>query len=440
MASHLSDRQRNDLHKSILDYLYSEGLTKSYEQLREDIPEVADFTPDPSSPTSGLLVKKWTSVIRMQRKLMELESRLAQAQEELATSSADGVKRTNKDWLPTSPATRTLVGHRDKINAVSFHPTYSVLASASVDATVKIWDWETGDLERTLKGHTKAVSDCDFDSAGKVLATCSHDLFIKLWNVLEEYTNFATLRGHEHSISSVRFLPGDARIASSSRDNTVRVWDVQTTHCIKVLRPHEDWIRCANPSLDGRLLLTCSDDHTARIVDPESGAIKIEMRGHDNRVECALFVPGTSVPAVRELVAQPATAASTKLDALAISFAITGSRDKTIKLWDSIRGLCLWTFIGHDGWVQALAFHPAGTHLLSVGDDHTMRTWDLRTGRCTRKLEAHSPFTQCIAWGPVPKRKAGDGDTHADGGAGAEKTLNVVATGGTDQVIKIWCP
>lgn len=110
-------------------------------------------------------------------------------------------------------------------------------------------------------------------------ATCSQDLFIKMWDVIEDYTNFATLRGHEHSISSVRFLPGDARAASSSRDNTVRIWDVQTTyvrmidrviqisvdipssHCIKVLRPREEWIRCANPSLDGRLLLTCSDDH-----------------------------------------------------------------------------------------------------------------------------------------------------------------------------------
>lgn len=177
---------------------------------------------------------------------MELESRLSQAQEELTTASADGAKRTNKDWLPNAPAKRSLVGHRDKINAVSFHPNYSILASASVDATVKIWDWETGELERTLKGHTKAVTDCDFDSSGKILgmfypllfvgvsqvdpATCSQDLFIKLWNVIEDYTNFATLRGHEHSISSVRFLPGGARVASSSRDSTVRIWDVQTTY------------------------------------------------------------------------------------------------------------------------------------------------------------------------------------------------------------------
>lgn len=41
--------------------------------------------------------------------------------------------------------------------------------------------------------------------------------------------------------------------------------------------------------------------------------------------------------------------------------------------------------VGHDGWVQALAFHPSGKYLLSVGDDRSMRIWDLKTGRCLRK-------------------------------------------------------
>jgi platelet-activating factor acetylhydrolase IB subunit alpha len=103
---------------------------------------------------------------------MELESRLAQTLEEIShvgQLSAGGTKRTNKEWLPNDPAKSTLIGHRDKINAVSFHPLYSVLASASVDATVKIWDWDTGELEHTLKSHTKAVTDCEYDSTGKVL-------------------------------------------------------------------------------------------------------------------------------------------------------------------------------------------------------------------------------------------------------------------------------
>ena len=178
---------------------------------------------------------------------MELEKQLKQALEDVSNANplaSGSSSRANKEWIPSTTPRHTLTGHRDKINAVSFHPLYSVLASASVDATVKIWDWDTGECERTLKSHTKAVSDCRYDSTGKVLgewfvdmlaqifnvriATCSDDLFIKLWNVPDDYKNFATLRGHEHSISSVCFLPGDSQLISSSRDNTVRVWDVST--------------------------------------------------------------------------------------------------------------------------------------------------------------------------------------------------------------------
>jgi platelet-activating factor acetylhydrolase IB subunit alpha len=76
------------------------------------------------------------------------------------------------DWYPTSNAKHTFHGHREPINAVSFHPVFSSLASASSDATIKIWDWDSGELERTLKGHTKSVTDCDYDSTGKHLGSC----------------------------------------------------------------------------------------------------------------------------------------------------------------------------------------------------------------------------------------------------------------------------
>lgn len=43
------------------------------------------------------------------------------------------------------------------------------MVTASEDATVKVWDYETGDFERTLKGHTDAVQDLSFDHTGKIL-------------------------------------------------------------------------------------------------------------------------------------------------------------------------------------------------------------------------------------------------------------------------------
>ena len=99
---------------------------------------------------------------------MDLENRNASLQEELSLSPA---KRAalQTDWVPRAPAAYVLTGHRGQVLKVAFHPTFNVIASASEDATVKIWDWETGEFERTLKGHTRAVNDVAFDSKGNLL-------------------------------------------------------------------------------------------------------------------------------------------------------------------------------------------------------------------------------------------------------------------------------
>jgi platelet-activating factor acetylhydrolase IB subunit alpha len=88
----------------------------------------------------------------------------------MATLPPGFSRRNNPDWLPTAGSSKhTLTGHRDAVNAVAFHPVYSALVSASDDSTMKVWDWETGEMERTLKGHTKRITDCEYDSKGKNL-------------------------------------------------------------------------------------------------------------------------------------------------------------------------------------------------------------------------------------------------------------------------------
>ncbi|KAI0313948.1 dynein regulator [Amylostereum chailletii] len=437
MAVALSERQQDDLHKAILDYLKSAGFANTFDQFKQEA-NLPDFSPDLGQKSNGLLVKKWTSVIRMQKKILDLESRLQEALHDNSHMAALPVgfsRRNNPDWLPTAGSCKhTLTGHRDAVNAVAFHPVYSVLVSASDDATMKVWDWETGEQERTLKGHTKRVTDCEYDSKGKSLVSSSYDLFIKLWNVENDYQNFATLRGHEHSVSSARFLPGDDRVVSSSRDQSVRIWEIASTHCIKVIRPHSDWVRCALPSLDGRYVVTCSMDHTARVVELATGTTKAELRGHDNVVESAIFVPRVAVPAIRELVGQKTgTTQPAVTEAIAVAHVVTSSRDKTIKIWDAIRGQCLHTLVGHDDWVRSLVFHPNGKYLLSSSDDHTIRIWEIKTGRCIRKIEAHERFVSSMTWGRQVLAGGGEGDA-------GPTLMNVIASGSSDQTLKVWAP
>ncbi|ORX49512.1 dynein regulator [Hesseltinella vesiculosa] len=412
MTSILSDRQKEELHKAILDYLNASGFNESYAILKNET-QIDDFVPDPKQKYAGLLEKKWTSVIRLQKKIIELETKTAQMQEEL--NNAPMRRQTSSvDWLPRAPEQHNLTGHRNPISSVAFHPVYQLLASASEDTTVKIWDYESGDFECTLKGHTKAVQDIAFDAKGQYLVSCSADLSIKVWDVNNDYKCIKTLFGHDHSVSSVRFLPSGDKIVSASRDKTIKVWDVASGYCEKTLVGHTEWVRSVETSEDGRWLVTASNDQTARLWDMQTGETKMDFRGHEHVIEWAIFAPIKAYPFIQELVGLENKA---KDQGVPGQYVITGSRDKTIKLWDAGSGQLLHTFVGHDNWVRGLVVHPSGKYLLSASDDKSVKMWDLKTGRCTKTLEAHSHFVTCISYC---------------------LTSPVVATGSVDQTVKVW--
>lgn len=404
--------------------------------------------------------------MRLQKKIMDLESRNTSLQNELDSATPTSLSRRNQDpaaWLPRAPARHTLQSHRSPVTCVAFHPVFSSLASGSEDTTIKIWDWELGELERTVKGHTKTVLDVDYGGprGGTLLASCSSDLTIKLWDPADEYKNIRTLPGHDHSVSAVRFIPSGAAgaplsgnlLASASRDKTIRIWDVTTGYCLKTLRGHADWVRDVAPSPDGRWLLSVGNDNTARLWDAATGEPRQTIVGHEHVVECCAFAPAASYPHLAALAGLKKAPAATS----SAEFLATGSRDKTIKLWDA-RGSLIKTLVGHDNWVRALVFHPGGRYLLSVADDKTLRCWDLtQEGKCVKTLDdAHGHFVSCLRWAPsvykdtaaasaaattngdTPAAAAANGDKKADASEQQATIRCVIATGSVDLNVRIF--
>lgn len=171
-------------------------------------------------------------------------------------------------------------------------------------------------------------------------------------------------------------------------------------YCVKTLTGHREWVRQIRVSPDGLILASCSNDQTVRIWLMSTKECKLEMREHEHVVECIAWAPESATQAIQEAMAAAASTTSVpnsdnqsvKKSGSVGPFLASGSRDKTIKIWDVSTGLCCVTLIGHDNWVRGLVFHPGGKYLLSAADDKTLRVWDLRHRRCLKTLEAHQHF------------------------------------------------
>ncbi len=254
---------------------------------------------------TDVLEKKWVSVVRLKKQSLDLEKQLKQLKEnavcercEAMPDSLGGLAKMG-DGIPREPEKYALPGHRGKVTKVVLHPFYNIAASASEDATIRLWDYEQGESERTLKGHAGIVNFLAFNGNGSLLASCASDLAIKLWN-LKTFSCQKTIMGHEHEVSGLCFLPVSDYLISVSRDCSVRLWDPQSGHCLTHLtKGHTDWVKRAAATPSGKYFATSSKDQTIVVwttdtvlqkqgrVDP----IVAVLNEHEHVIDCIVWAP-----------------------------------------------------------------------------------------------------------------------------------------------------
>ncbi|KUI66799.1 Ribosome assembly protein 4 [Cytospora mali] len=137
-------------------------------------------------------------------------------------------------------------GHGQAILSAQFSPaTSSMLATGSGDNTARIWDCETGTPKHTLKGHTGWVLGVSWSPDGERLATCSMDGTVRIWDPVTGKSVGEAFKGHAKPTLQLAWEPyhlwrdGTAKLASASKDGTVRVWVVNTGRTEHVLSGHK---------------------------------------------------------------------------------------------------------------------------------------------------------------------------------------------------------
>ena len=306
------------------------------------------------------------------------------------------------------------------------HPTCTLCVSSSDDASIKIWDYENGDYIKTLKGHTSSINAIKFTPTGSHVASASSDWSIKIWD-FKSFNCVRTLRGHDHIISDLLFLPyfSDAtdnmeddmeesnnnnntglssnitqsqQLLSCSRDETIKIWDIDTGFCNDTLQNHHtDWIRCITLNNDATVLASGGNDTIICLYQIIPGqnkfTIKGKLTGHDHVIESLSFIIQKYKPAYSpETQITGKKSSSSNNNTNIYNYLASGSRDKSIKLWDIKSLSCIHTFSFHDNWVRTVLIHPNGNYIISCSDDRTIRVIDIKVSVYGRDMF----FTLCI--------------------------------------------
>ena len=281
---------------------------------------------------------------------------------------------------------RILQGHAGWVESVAFSSDGHTLASGSVDRTIKLWDWRSGQLLQTLRDGN-CVQSVAFSPDGRTLASGSqiwgsegNEKTIKLWDVASGQI-LRTLRGPKY-VDSVAFSPDGRTLASGAiGDHTIKLWDVASGRILHTLFGdigYEKAVRSLAFSPDGRTLASSGSDDMIKFWDVASGQM------------------------LRTLEAGPRSVAFSP-DGRTVA---SGSY-KTTTLWDVASGQVLRTL---DYSASSIAFRPDGRILaLARGFDRTIKLWDVNSGEVLQTLQSHNSLILSVAFSP-------DGHTVASGG------------------------
>jgi WD40 repeat protein len=317
---------------------------------------------------------------------------------------------------------------------------------------LSIWDAQTGQEsvmppDPDHPEHTGAISSLTFSSDGHMLATASMDYSIRLWD-FDKRQLLTTLQGHLNEVWSVAFTPDGQTLVSGAKDGGIKLWATR--------RPQEDnvlpgaWLPLAF-SPDSRTLAALSRQGTVAFINLATREIEQQFPLESTR---GPFVPlaisqdlktlaqALHDGSVRLLNTDSGESTALKADKGPVDFValspdgqtlVTSSRGRTLRWWDVRHG----TNTVLETEASRVLFSPDGRTMAVFPRGETAELWDVFT-RSLRTNLVIDPQANGTAASAPDNRDFAAFSPDSRGGSAFSPDSRILAVAGQDDTIRLW--
>lgn len=287
----------------------------------------------------------------------------------------------------------TCTGHSSRATAVAWSRNGTRLASAGFDKTARVWNAANGNAIQTYAGHSDRVETLVWSPSGTHLASAGDDRAVHLWDAT---TGMSTMiyNGHSDHVLSLAWSPDGSRIASASADKTVQVWEVATGRNLYTYRGHTAAVYAVAWSPDGKRIASGGEDRIVQVweIVKDSRSNPLTALFSSNR---GSFTYRGHTGRVNALAWSP--------DGRRIASA---SSDKSMQVWDALSNKLIFVYRHRSSAFNAVAWSFDNRRVACGGNDKTVQVWDTLSRSTLCLYHGHTGYITGLAWSPDGTRMA----------------------------------